>query len=284
MQTNTLKMIVNSKIKKQILMCAQTYFEVTYAINPAMARTLACKIAVNQFKAMEQWTGLKDIYTKEGFDVVLIDPVKGLPDMVFTANCGIVNDGRAIIGEFKHAQRKPETDYFEKWFKENDYGIIHIKEEFEGTGDMLLWKDNIIGGHGVISGLDGITKVAKFFTFLGRGKDLVPVKLVDDNYYHLDTCFCPMGENALFYPKAFSADSIEVLLEMGAMPINDKDARSMLPNGVYLDNGKGIKFIASKISREWRNALEKLGIEIILNPTSEFQKSGGSNRCLTLFL
>ena len=168
MQTNTLKMIVNSKIKKQILMCAPTYFEVTYAINPAMARTLACKIAVNQFKAMEQWTGLKDIYTKEGFDVVLIDPVKGLPDMVFTANCGIVNDGRAIIGEFKHAQRKPETEYFEKWFKENDYGIIHIKEEFEGTGDMLLWKDNIIGGHGVRSGLDGITKVAKFFTFLGR--------------------------------------------------------------------------------------------------------------------
>lgn len=267
-----------------VLMCPPTYFEVSYSINPAMKKTLENKQKVDPVKAEEQWTRLRDIYIKEGFEIDIVEPVKGLPDMVFTANCGIVYESRAVIGTFKNWQRQPETEYFIKWFKENEYGVVPIREVFEGTGDMLLWQKKIIGGHGIRSNLDGVRKAAKFMTILGREKDLVLVKLVDERYYHLDTCFCPMGDSALFYPKAFSADSIDILQKMGARPVSDEDAAHMVCNGVYLDNGRAPKFIVNDIGAELRKWMEGLGIEIILNPTSEFQLSGGSNRCLTLFL
>lgn len=270
----------------------------------------------------------------------LIEPVKGLPDMVFTANSAIVIRGSAVMGKFRHWQREPETKYFEKWFKENEFGLVRFDDLFEGTGDLLPWKDKLIGGHGIRSDLDGITKAAKFLSVLGREKDLVALKLINENFYHVDTCFCPMGERAIFYPKAFSADSIDVLLKMGAEPTSDRDAFMMAPNGVYLHkansrtydvlmckptyfevnyainpsmkktlkdntpvdpikameqwNGlrqfylkkdhKEQEFVVNDITDELRQKLESWGIDITINPTSEFQKSGGSNRCLSLFL
>lgn len=276
-------MIVNSQIKKQVLMCAPTYFEVVYDINPMMKETLENNIPVDPTLAMKQWKRLGTIYAEEGFEPVYIQPVKGLPDMVFTANAGFALDGIIVMGNFKFPERKPETEYFYKWFVDNDYGVVKIDEDFEGGGDSLIWKDKFIGGHGFRSDLSGVKTAASFASFLG--KKLVPLKLTDPRFYHLDTCFCPLGERALYFPQAISPDSCEELARLGeAIPVSEEDALLMVCNGVYLEGKNGPLFVVNGMSDWLKKEFRKWGIRVIINKTSEFQKSGGSNRCLTLFL
>lgn len=68
---------------EKILMCKPEYFEVNYSGNEFMKDNID---NVNKEKAMSQWTVLKSVYEKLGYEVVLIEPVAGLVDMVFTAN------------------------------------------------------------------------------------------------------------------------------------------------------------------------------------------------------
>lgn len=268
---------------KHVLMIPPTYFEVSYNINPHMEKTLAERKKVRPKKAQSQWDGLGEKIVSQGYIQDRMDPVKGLPDIVFTANAAFVFDGRIIMGRFKNQQRQPETEYFYKWFSDNDYEIVKIKEDFEGGGDALLWQGKLIGGHGFRSTLRGIQTAAMYANFFGI--KAVPLKLIDPRFYHVDTCFCPMGERALYYPGAIASDSCEELKKVGeTVEVSEKDALKMVCNGIYLEGINGPKFIVNDISRKLRKIIESWGIEILINDTSEFQKSGGSNRCLTLFL
>lgn len=272
-------MLITRK-KKQILMCPPTYFEVCYNINPDMKETLEHGRKVNKKKAMRQWEGLRDIYTSEGYECVYIEPIRGLPDMVFTANAGLVDNESIIIGKFKYRERQKETDYFYKWFSDQAYKIIKIPYDFEGGGDALIWQRKVIGGHGFRSDPKGIEVAASLIK-----KEAVLLKLVDPRFYHLDTCFAPMEERALFYPKAFTVASCHALEKLGeVIPIDEKDALRRGCNGVYLKGKSNPKYVVNDVSQTLEKKLEKLVIEAIFNETSEFEKSGGSNRCLSLFL
>ncbi|MDO8523131.1 MAG: arginine deiminase-related protein [bacterium] len=279
-------MTINSAtVKKQVFMIEPTHFEVIYNINPAMAETLEKGQKIKKKPARREWEGLRNIYTDNGLERVGMDSIKGLPDIVFTANGGFAHNGRIVMGRFKYPERQPESEHFYKWFTENEYETVRIDEDFEGGGDMLLWQGKFIGGHGFRSTFDGIKTAASFATFWGKEDDLVPLKLIDPRFYHLDTCFCPIGEHAFYFPGAIAPDSCEALLKLGkAVPVSEADALKMVCNGVYFEGSSGPKFVVNDISRKLEKMLEKWGIETIINKTSEFQKSGGSNRCLSLFL
>lgn len=265
---------------KQVLMCRPDYFDVIYDINSHMRRTLEKGRKVRKNIARQQWTALRDIYLREGYEVLYIDPVPELPDIVFTANAALVCKKTAVIGKFSYEQRQPETNYVKKWFGQNEYGMVTIDYFFEGHGDALYWKDFLVGGYGQRSEDIGVMVAADFIE-----KELVLLKMVDEDFYHLDTCFCPIGDKALFYPHAFDTASIRELESAGELiEVSQKDAYLFACNGVYLDTKPNPKFIAHEVSNKLRRTLEKLGIEVIINRTTEFMLSGGSNRCLTLFL
>ena len=265
---------------KKVLMCEPRYFIVAYDINPHMKRTLEKGRKVRNGIALKQWSALRDIYLQEGYEVVYIEPVKDLPDLIFTANAGLVHKKTVVLSKFAHSERRQETPYVKKWFSDNDYKIVEIPYFFEGAGDALFWKDVLIGGYGFRSEDIGVMCAADFIE-----KEPVLLKLVNEDFYHLDTCFCPMGERALFYPTAFDAASMRDLEKVGELiEVGDKDACSFVCNGVYLEIKPTPKFIVNDISRKLEKKLEKLGIMIVNNKTSEFMLSGGSNRCLSLFL
>ena len=65
---------------KRVLMCPPTYFDIEYEINVWMHTS----DQPAEETAQSQWQKLYDIYTKQlGWQVELIEPVHGLPDMVF---------------------------------------------------------------------------------------------------------------------------------------------------------------------------------------------------------
>jgi N-dimethylarginine dimethylaminohydrolase len=89
---------------RRYLMCRPTYFTVEYVINPWMDPTVPVDTAL----AISQWEGLVETYRSLGHKVEFIDPLPGLPDMVFAANGATVVGGKVLGAQFRNVQRSDE--------------------------------------------------------------------------------------------------------------------------------------------------------------------------------
>src|SRR3989344_5273868 len=106
----------------KVLMCPPTFFSIDYEINPWMKK----EVQVDQRRAQRQWEDLFNLYTSLGVEVETISPAKDLPDMVFTANAGLVFGEKAVLANFRYPERKPESAYFAKWFEANRFGVVEL--------------------------------------------------------------------------------------------------------------------------------------------------------------
>lgn len=104
---------------RRYLMCPPVHFAVEYAINPWMR----AGDLVDRDLAVAQWEDLRRTYTGLGHVVDVIDPVPGLPDMVFAANGGLVVDGRVMPARFRHAERVAEGPAYRDWFRRNGFDV-----------------------------------------------------------------------------------------------------------------------------------------------------------------
>ncbi|MGA7750820.1 MAG: arginine deiminase-related protein [Gallionella sp.] len=261
---------------KHFLMCEPKFFDVCYVINPWMEGNLG---KVNKKLAKQQWQNLHDIVAGLA-SVSLIEPVAGLPDMVFTANAGLVHNNDVIVSSFLHAERQPEAKHFERFFSSHGYNVKHLNEGtiFEGAGDALfdtlgrLWV-----GSGIRSDAHALDEIIAIFDVEAHG-----LELVDPHWYHLDTAFCPLPQgHAIAYKKAFARKSVEALDDaFGAniVWVSDADANNFACNVVAIDQ----TIIMHRASAGLKTALAQRGYEVIEADVSEFIKSGGSCKCLTL--
>jgi N-dimethylarginine dimethylaminohydrolase len=263
-----------------VLMCPPDHFEVTYVINPWMVGQFA---RTSGAIARAQWTALSDAIARHA-RVVLESPRPALPDIVFTANAGLVLGDKVIVSRFRSIERRGEEPYHRAWFAENGFEILDWPEDvpFEGAGDALFDRgDDILWvGHGFRSAAS-VPELLE--TMLGR--KTAPLNLVDPRFYHLDTCFCPLeGGYLMFYPAAFDAKSqslIEALVPADKrIEVDEADALRFCCNAVDLE-----KFIyMNEASETLRTKLRRLGFTPVIVPLGEFMKAGGAAKCLTLKL
>lgn len=261
---------------KRFLMCEPKFFEVRYVINPWMEGNQG---KVNSELAMQQWENLYNIVSGLA-SVSLIEPVAGLPDMVFTANAGLIHKNDAIISSFLHAERQPEAKLFERFFSSRGYRVQHLKEKtiFEGAGDALFdSQERLWVGSGIRSEPQALDEIVAVL-----GVEAFALELVDPRWYHLDTAFCPLPEGmALAYAKAFSEKSVDALNHtFGAniIWVSETDAKNFACNAVAIDRS----VIMHRASAELKLALKQRGFEVIETDVSEFLKAGGACKCLTL--
>jgi N-dimethylarginine dimethylaminohydrolase len=209
-------------------------------------------------------------------------PVEGLPDLVFTANAGVVVDGVAVPSRFRHPERQREESHFEEWFEAHGYQLKRLKKGtyFEGAGDLLGVPDLWLGGYRKRSDIAAYSELSKLFQ-----REIIPVELVDDRFYHLDTCFCPLsGGEVLYYPQAFDQYAQAVIadrLDAGRrIPVPEKDAHRFACNAVCV----GKKVVLPAGCPETVEMLHNHGYEALPLELDEFMKAGGSAKCLTLRL
>lgn len=266
--------------RARFLMCPPTHFEVAYVINPWMRDHVA---GVRAAAAAAQWQALHDVIAARA-DVVRIEPAAGLPDMPFTANAGLVCGDRFVPSRFRHPQRRGEEAHFERWFADAGFAVHALPDDlyFEGAGDALLdrgaarlWMGH---GHRTDAGCAAVLQAM-------LGLEVVPLRLVDDRFYHLDTCFCPLqGGRLLYYPAAFDADSlarIEARVpEALRVAVDEDDALAFACNAVDLGDAVALNRAGPALKR----ALHGFGYATLEVPLDEFMKSGGSAKCLTLRL
>ena len=265
-------------MKKTVLMCRPDYFEVAYEINAWMHLDNPVDVEL----AKKQWQNLHDTYIDLGYKVEIIEPVRGLPDMVFSANGALVIDGKVFSTNFgEHAvERRPETELFEKWFMENGYAQIYRPQNpSEGEGDILYSGDTIFAGWGQNrSSKESHHELREFF-----GKDTVSMHLVDPRFYHLDTAMSPIDQDTvMFFPGAFDEESRKELEKRFKNKIyaSEKDAAGFGLNAV--SDGKNV--VMSSAAEDLMDELRKHGYNPIGKDMTEFRKSGGAVKCCTLEL
>ncbi len=259
-----------------MLVCRPDYYGIEYEINPWMSRS---RNAVPE-EARRQWLLLQNTMQDLGFRIEQINPVRGLPDLVFTANAGIVRGRRFVAGRFKHVERQGESVHFERWFKERGYEVCPLPAgvHFEGEGDGLFLGDVLFAGYRIRSDLAAHARMGEL-----AGARVVSLGLVDPRFYHLDTCFCPLDDrSALYYPPAFPPESREVIEREvpELIPVGDEDALRFACNAIVA--GKDVVLNAG--CERTRRLLEARGYRIHEVPLSEFIKAGGSAKCLILWL
>ncbi|GJL67013.1 MAG: hypothetical protein NPIRA05_19840 [Nitrospirales bacterium] len=263
----------------RLLMCRPDYFGIEYEINPWMRISNASDPTTCQ----AQWLGLVHLLEKDiGVTIEYIEPAKGLPDLVFTANAGIVAQGKAVPSRFRHPERQREEHYFEQWFEERGYEVIRLDPDlyFEGAGDLLGFADVWFGGYRQRSDVRAYTVLTEIFH-----KEILPLELVSTKFYHLDTCFCPLsGGELLYFPSAFDAYGrtvIESRLEpTRRMPVPPQEAERFACNAVCI----GRHVVLPTGCPETIRLLAEKGYHPYQLELDEFLKAGGSAKCLTLAL
>jgi N-dimethylarginine dimethylaminohydrolase len=257
-------------------MCAPDFYGIEYEINPWMN----CQRQSDHALAMRQWREFRQAMESLGVTISLLEPVKGLPDLVFTANAAMLYGRRAVLSRFRHPQRRGEEEHDERWLSGGGFEVLRLPERayFEGAGDALFCGDTLFAGYRKRSDARAHQHVGKLI-----GCQVIPLELVDAHYYHLDTCFCPVAAGtAIYYPGAFDDYGRRVLGELVGelIEVEPDEAPSFACNAVVV----GGTVVTNTGCPKLHAALRSRGFATIETPLSEFVKAGGSAKCLTLRL
>ena len=264
----------------RFLMCSPHHYEVDYVINPWMEGNIHRS---SRDMAEQQWQGLYQLISAHA-NVELVKPQPGWPDMVFTANAGLILGKQVVLSRFLHPERQGEEPFFKAWFESYGYTVHELPKDlpFEGAGDALLDREGrwLWAGYGFRTELDAHPLAAQWLDI-----EVLSLRLMDERFYHLDTCFCPLTDGyLLYYPPAFDAYSNR-LIEMRLpthkrIPIGEADAVNFACNAVNIDR----VVIMNKASAGLKQQLTELGFQVLETPLTEFLKAGGAAKCLTLRL
>jgi N-dimethylarginine dimethylaminohydrolase len=274
-------------LEVRVLMSDPSHFDVVYVINPHMAGNVG---NIDRALARQQWEQVRDAYASIGFPIEVIEGVEGLPDLVFMANQsfpGQLPNGQwaAVLSYMYSRERRPEVEVVASWYRGRGARTFHLSNPtlpFEGMGDVA-WvpgRRAIVGGYGFRTDARAYPELADIFEV-----PVLTLKLVDDRFYHLDTCLQLIDDaTALYVPRAFDAAGIALLQQ--AFPrlveVPEEEAAGGLACNGHCPDGK--HFIVHRGAARTVAAVRSLGLTPIEVDTGEFIKSGGSVYCMKLMV
>jgi N-dimethylarginine dimethylaminohydrolase len=264
------------KTARHYLMCEPVHYTVSYEINPWMDKSRFTDADL----AVRQWRTLRDTYLDLGHRVDTIDPVEGLPDMVYAANGATVVDGVVYSARFRYPERQPEGPAYQKWFADQGFVTHTAAQTNEGEGDLLVVGDLILAGTGFRTERAAHAEAQELF-----GRPVISLDLVDPHYYHLDTALAIIDSSAgnphfAYYAPAFSAGSRSVLEQLfpDAILATERDAAALGLNAV----SDGLNVVVAPGAVDLAAQLRERGYTPIPVDTSELLKGGGGAKCCTL--
>ena len=257
-------------------MCPPDFYGIEYEINPWMSR----ERQADHPAAVSQWQSLRQVLESLGVKISLLNPVKGLPDLVFTANAAMIFRKQAILSRFRHPQRQGEEEYDAAWLMQDGYEVVRLPSRmaFEGAGDALFCGETLFAGYRKRSDAKSHQHVGKLVK-----SRVIPLELIDPYYYHLDTCFCPLTPaSAIFFPGAFDDYGRRALAELvpELIAVEQEEAQSFACNAVVI----GRTVVTNVGCPKLHANLQARGFATCETPLGEFVKAGGSAKCLTLRL
>lgn len=269
-----------------VLMVRPTHYDIKYVINPHMSDHLG---AVDKMQALNEWKHLYDGFAELGFNIEAIDGIEDLPDMVFCANQSlpyIGRDGRkgVLMSIMNSDYRKPEVKRIQKYFEDQNYEIQQLSSDrsksFEGMGDAL-WhfrRRLIWGGYGFRTSAAAYEEISEKLD-----TRVIALELVDEKFYHLDTCISILNEQAvLIYSDAFTETGLEMIHKLfdTVIEASKYEAENLFAANATCPDGKNV--LIQQGSTDVNKKLRDAGFSVHEFSTYEFIKSGGSVFCMKL--
>jgi N-dimethylarginine dimethylaminohydrolase len=276
-----------SEMTKRVLLCPPVFFDVLEQKNPYMS----ADALVDYDKAQRQWEALCSALKETGCQIETIVPAPELEDMVFAANQAFVGFhegvGKFIVpSRMVYASRQREVQLYVDWFRQRGFKIVEVDlggDYLEGHGDLLWQPDwsRVYAGYGFRSTKGGVEKFREAMSKMGI--PVVALRLVDPYCYHLDTCFCPLNDEAvLVYPGAYDSEALASLrgFWQRVHELTADEAHRFMGNGI-VTNGK---YLTPYVTPHLEAILREERLTPVVVDTSEFEKSGGSLFCMKAFL
>jgi N-dimethylarginine dimethylaminohydrolase len=276
--------------RPHFLMTDPAGFDVCYQINPWMRpEAWAVDRVVRRAEARAASDALRRALEAEGARVEMLPAEPGQPDLVFPANAAVVLDGTVLPARFRHPERQGEEAHFRRAFEDlRKCGVVERIVDLpegqfhEGAGDAI-WdhgRGHFWCGYGPRSDRAAVDAIAKVFK-----RPVVPLELATPEFYHLDTCFCPLsGGEVLYFPPAFTAQGRAAIAEHVAPDLRieatDEDAAAFCVNAVNI----GRTIVMAHPPERLRKRLEARGYRVVGVDLSPFMLSGGAAYCMTLRL
>ena len=273
-----------------ILMTDPKWFDVSYKINPWMRPGVwRADEGGHARAARAAFDALARALRSAGAAIETIEGLRGLPDMVFSANAAVVLDRRVLVARFQPEERRGEEAAFLDAFNGlrarglvDEVAQIPAGMFHEGAGDGI-WdahRGHFWTGFGQRSDRAAGEVISDFF-----GRPVVALELASPSYYHLDTCFCPLaGGEVLYYPPAFTPDALaEIRGRVPADRLIEADgaaAAALCVNAVSI----GDTVVMAQAPDRLRGALRDRGYKVVEVDLAPFILSGGAAFCLTLRL
>ncbi|KKC06614.1 dimethylargininase [Mycobacterium nebraskense] len=248
------------------------FFAVEYAINPWMDIATAVDVGL----AQTQWETLRAAYLRLGHQVEVIEPVPGLPDMVYAANGGFIARDVAIVAKFRFAERAGESRAYTEWMSSLGYRPVSTRHINEGQGDLLMVGETVLAGYGFRTDRRAHAEISAALRV-----PVVSLELVDPRFYHLDTALAVLDDHTIaFHPPAFSPaaqDQLQALFP-DAIVVGSADAFVLGLNVV----SDGLHVVLPSAATGFAAQLRAAGFEPVGVDLSELLKGGGSVKCCTL--
>lgn len=265
---------------RHYLMCPPEYFDVVYEINPWMDTS----VPVDRGLVLRQWEGLVSTYRSLGHQVDLLEPVDGLPDMVFAANGSTVIGSRVLGARFATEQRAAEADHHIAWHRAHSHDLNWQEVTTpafvnEAEGDFAAVGDLVLAGYGFRTDPRGHAELSEV-----AGMPVVSLKLVDPRFYHLDVALTVLSDSPgygqiAWYPAAFSSGSQRIVRRLfpDAIEVSDHDALVLGLNSV----SDGHHVMVPAAAQDYADQLRRGGFEPVPVELGELLKGGGSIKCCT---
>lgn len=275
-----------------VLLCPPDHFAVIDVKNVFMQGQLG---GIDRARAATQWRALAEAYRAEGVRVHVLSPEPGREDMVFVANPALVvprEDGGAdvVLSRMRHPSRQLEVEPLARWLRAHGFRPQALPEgcgHLEGHGDVLVVPGRrlLLGGHGGRSELPALQAAARLV-----GAPLVPLPLVGEVFYHLDTCLALLDEDSvLLHPPAFRPEALATLRELfpRLLEADAHEARTHLACNAHAlpaPPGAPVPVLLPAQATRTAQRLAAAGYRPVPVDVDEFHKSGGSVFCLRLAL
>ncbi len=235
-------------------------------------------------EAVRQWERLIELVGCVGeLDLVRVASPAHTPDIVFTANAALMAGNLAIVSSFRHAERRREQPVYRAALASAGYATTFLRQTyFEGAGDALFDRVRpvLYAGYGWRSERGATLQLQEIV-----GCRVLPLLLVDERFYHLDSALCPLSTgHVLAYMDAFSPHAQTMLrrtIEPGYLiEVSVDDALRFACNALEI----GDAVVMHDASRRLRDTLHAIGYRVFRTDLGEFLNFGGSAKCLTLRL
>jgi N-dimethylarginine dimethylaminohydrolase len=270
-----------------VLMCPPDHFDVVDEKNVFMRGQAG---RVDRSRAAEQWQALHDTYAGLGLRVERLPPAEGREDMVFCANGACLlprpeGGADAVLSHMNHPSRQAEVPAVAACLQALGFEPQELPSDagrLEGHGDVLVVPGRrlALGGHGGRSDASALAALEAM-----TGVPVVPLPLVGEVFYHLDTCLALLDEDTvLLHPPAFRPQALQVLEQLfpRRLEADPVEAAEELAVNVHGLADGHVVMPAQAVRTAER--LASAGYEPVPVDVSEFHRSGGSVFCMRMDL